>query len=299
MILGHAFFPVPQLGDLAGDIHLDDDETWVAHAPPMPHAVHLKTVVMHESGHALGLDHSDDPAALMWAEYDGGVKELGADDIAGIQALYGPPEGGAPASPAGPSNVTATSTTTLRIRSGPGTAWRQVGSMPANATVPVLGRNDSGLWIFIEYEGVRGWIAAWLCVINGDLNTVPVVNDDGSGAVPPAEPPAQPPNNPPPGPSGVMAMATSTLRIRSGPGTEWDQIGSLPAGVAVPVLGRNASSYWILIDYQGLQGWVAAWLCVFNGDLETVPVLLIEGLGELSDTEGGASQVVFVQKMAA
>ena len=28
-MLGHSFFPIPSLGDLAGDIHLDDAETWL------------------------------------------------------------------------------------------------------------------------------------------------------------------------------------------------------------------------------------------------------------------------------
>lgn len=75
-----------------GDIVLDDAETWVvSNAPaPFPQQVHLTSVVMHEMGHALGLAHSPNRAALMWAYY-GGVQGLTAHDIAGIQAIYGAP----------------------------------------------------------------------------------------------------------------------------------------------------------------------------------------------------------------
>ena len=49
----------------------------------------LYTVMAHEFGHALGLDHSTDPNAVMYATYLGVDSGLGADDIAGIQSIYG------------------------------------------------------------------------------------------------------------------------------------------------------------------------------------------------------------------
>ncbi len=46
------------------------------------------TVATHEIGHALGLGHSEVEGALMYADYQG-INTLQADDIAGIQFLYG------------------------------------------------------------------------------------------------------------------------------------------------------------------------------------------------------------------
>ena len=49
----------------------------------------LLAVALHELGHALGLDHSEDTNSIMYAFYDCSKTTLTADDIAGIQAIYG------------------------------------------------------------------------------------------------------------------------------------------------------------------------------------------------------------------
>ncbi len=90
--LAHGILPVDGIGEWAGDIHFDDDETWVTTLPtlPYPQQVYLPSVALHEIGHALGLQHSLDPGSIMWAYYVPG-NGIGPADIFAIQALYGPP----------------------------------------------------------------------------------------------------------------------------------------------------------------------------------------------------------------
>ncbi|XP_027014212.2 collagenase 3-like [Tachysurus fulvidraco] len=86
-LLAHAFGPAVGLG---GDTHFDDDETFTFKSPD---GYVLFLVAAHEFGHALGLDHSKDPGALMYARYsyrDVDKFLLPGDDISKIQALYGP-----------------------------------------------------------------------------------------------------------------------------------------------------------------------------------------------------------------
>lgn len=274
-ILAHAFFPIPWLGALAGDAHFDDDETWVYWWPTQGHEIHLPTVIGHEIGHSLGLEHSGDPGALMWAQYVG-VRGLSSDDIAGIQALYGAPNGNdtpavPTAAPGGgggaltPSGVNATATTTIKMRSGPSTAFGQVGLFTYQAVAPIYGKNTTGDWFYIQYNGVFGWVAArYTRLSGGSQDQIPVVSDN-PGGVPPTPAPDLPS-------TGVTATTTSPTRMRSGPGTTFSVVTTIAWGDTVPIFAKNAAGDWIYVEWQGKRGWIAAWLVNITGDLSTVPV---------------------------
>ncbi|CAI7576562.1 unnamed protein product [Penicillium glandicola] len=79
-VLAHAFFPPPNNGLLAGDLHFDEDEDW---DEPF-----LMQVALHEFGHSLGLQHSTDPTAVMYPFFNN-LAKLQRDDIAAIRQLYG------------------------------------------------------------------------------------------------------------------------------------------------------------------------------------------------------------------
>jgi matrixin/hemolysin type calcium-binding protein len=51
----------------------------------------LYEVALHEFGHALGLDHSTDPTAIMYPSVGSTNPDLGTSDLLGIHALYNPP----------------------------------------------------------------------------------------------------------------------------------------------------------------------------------------------------------------
>ncbi len=70
-------------GSLAGDILLNDNQDWQINSN-----YDLQTVMIHEFGHALGLDHSAYSTAAMYATYNNIKQTVTSDDISGIQSLY-------------------------------------------------------------------------------------------------------------------------------------------------------------------------------------------------------------------
>lgn len=82
--VGAAFSPPPINGGTgAGDIVLNSIMDW-----RIDSNWNLRTVAIHEFGHALGMAHSSINAAAMFSYYTTIKKTLNADDIAGVRSIY-------------------------------------------------------------------------------------------------------------------------------------------------------------------------------------------------------------------
>ncbi|XP_060791406.1 stromelysin-3 isoform X2 [Neoarius graeffei] len=83
-ILAHAFFP---RSHRQGEVHFDYDEHWTLGNGM---GTDLLQVAVHEFGHTLGLQHSNDLGSVMSPFYSYSYPlQLSKDDVKRIQALYG------------------------------------------------------------------------------------------------------------------------------------------------------------------------------------------------------------------
>jgi hypothetical protein len=84
-VLAQAYLPPPANNySIAGDTVFNTAQNW-----NIGSTYDLFTVATHEVGHAIGMGHSTDSTADMYASYQGTKTALAVDDIAGIQSVYG------------------------------------------------------------------------------------------------------------------------------------------------------------------------------------------------------------------
>jgi cell wall-associated NlpC family hydrolase len=120
------------------------------------------------------------------------------------------------------------------MRSGPATSYGIVATIPKGAVVEVY--ESSNGWDKVVYNGKTGWAAAqYLTAANA-----------------PAAPVAK-----------VIKAAQFNLNMRSGAGTSYARILTIPAGGRVEVIG--SSNGWDNVIYDGKTGWASSeFLTVVN-----------------------------------
>lgn len=120
------------------DMEFDPDWNWTTGSPTQ---VDLESVALHEFGHALGLNHTGDGSAVMFASYPSGAqkRQPTADDIAGLNAIYGAGEATPTPSPTpSPTNTPSATSTPTQVSSPtptqPGGATATPTPFPPTAT---------------------------------------------------------------------------------------------------------------------------------------------------------------------
>lgn len=116
--------------------------------------------------------------------------------------------------------------TTLNVRSGPGTKYGKIGTVSKNSSVKIVAKAN-GNWYKIIYGNGYGYVSA---------SYIKEVNV-------PADAPT--PKN--------IGVVTTSLRLRSGPSTNYKQVGLLPAGTQLSLL--EEVNGWYKVTYKGVTGY--------------------------------------------
>lgn len=161
------------------------------------------------------------------------------------------------AAPAAAQGPTATvNTGALNIRSGPGIGYSVVFSVYRGVSLTLLGRNADASWVRVSLSnGVTGWVNSRYIATTYPLMSLPL---DGSGGFVPAI-------------TGTVTSAA--LNVRSGPGTSYARLTSIPNGTVVTLLARSADATWVKVTLaSGTVGWVNVSYLRLSAAISGLPV---------------------------
>ncbi|MBX3063284.1 MAG: DUF4397 domain-containing protein [Anaerolineae bacterium] len=143
---------------------------------------------------------------------------------------------------------------------------------------PVPDTPESVIWLFISYTSPNGSVQGWVIstfitmmfrgrpleiidVPEADPNALPIGSLTGDLAAP-AQPTARP---------GLIATVDkinpdSNLQLRRDPSAQAESLGLVPSGTQLSVLGRNGDGNWLLVDFNGTQGWISSFYVTVTKD---------------------------------
>lgn len=74
-----------------------------------------------------------------------------------------------------PFSVSNDNAFNINFRTGPSLQDSRIGAFPPEARAAAMGRDDSGEWVKISYDGAEGWVFAELTTPSGDVSSLEVV----------------------------------------------------------------------------------------------------------------------------
>ena len=163
------------------------------------------------------------------------------------------------------------STAFLNVRSGPGINYASLGRVSGGDTLAILGRSADGAWYQVQSPFGSGWVSARYLTLRNEFGTAPV-------AAPAADAPVSGP---------IAIINTGALNVRSGPGAQYTDIGTLAGGDQGRIIGRSADGGWWLIETSFGSGWVSTRFVIARGDTAGVPIVTPGGASTPTDGQGG------------
>lgn len=162
--------------------------------------------------------------------------------------------------------VEGTTTTQINVRAQPSTAGEVLGIVAAYAKIQIIGKDPGGNWYQILYPaGVdgKGWVTAQYVSIAGKPD-IPVSGGGGSTTN----------QN-----SGNVAIIQQKLNVRSGPGTDFNSLGTLNPQDVVNLTGKNSNGAWLQVEFAAGpdgRGWINAAFAKAQG-VENLPIIAESG----------------------
>jgi uncharacterized protein YgiM (DUF1202 family) len=170
----------------------------------------------------------------------------------------------------------------LNVRTGPGPQYPVLTTVPGGTELPVLGTNANNTWYLVATAIGSGWVDISFTLPRGDFSYVPFI-DVQTFTIPVLQPLPQSlglPNT-----AGVVAIPqmqiptvivnTGNLNVRSGPGSQYTILATVPGGTSFEPLGVTVDGAWYLVSGAAFgRGWISAEFTIFRGVFDNIPVIV-------------------------
>ena len=134
----------------------------------------------------------------------------------------------------------------LNMRSGPGAGYSKVGSIPPGTTLTITAEENG--WYKTSYNGVTGYVSSAYVTLTPAASTPSTPTAPTTPAAP-ATPTVSTVK------TGKLNTGGSSLNMRSGPGTGYSKVGSIPASATLTITGEENG--WYKTSYNGVTGYVS------------------------------------------
>jgi serine/threonine protein kinase len=197
----------------------------------------------------------------------------------------------------------------IAARGGPGPQYATFATIDPETEVEVIGISEDGNWYQVRLPGdVTGWLPSSNTLVNasGDLAGVPIaqapsetptetfvpsLTHTASATFTPTNTPSNTPTDAPsstptptgsptltitPTPATPFVQAVREVVVRGGPGSQYPQVGLLPAEWRLDIIGVSEDGAWYQVMLpDGTRGWVASAAALVNagGNLAAVPIV--------------------------
>lgn len=119
--------------------------------------------------------------------------------------------------------------TNLNVRSGNGTNYEKIGTIPNNTTVKAIGITNNN-WVKFKYNGQDAYVSASLLKKKNNID-VTEINED-------------------------YIVTATNLNVRSGNSTNYEKIGTIANGNTIKAIGKTSNN-WYKFNYNNQEAYVS------------------------------------------
>lgn len=154
-------------------------------------------------------------------------------------------------------NYVVVNTGALNVRSGPGSGYTVVITVNGGTELDINASTPDGAWFRVVGPFGSGWVNAEFVIFRGDFDNVSIIRyADAIGT------------------TGLpTAIVSAPINVYLGAGVETGLLGTAPAGLNLPVIGRSLDGSWLQVQTQSGPGWVLSSTITFRGDASLVPIV--------------------------